>query len=148
MTCCVRAQSESGKYSDIAYAYDNHDICIFDFKRSQDAETWSYKAIEAIRDGFLFSSKYTSCCKINSGSKLLVFSNVYPELKKLSSDRWDIYHYDDMGQEFHGPVTLNRTHVAQVRNRESAGPHADTYVPVDSEQVRDAFENGIGVLGT
>lgn len=86
---------DGGKYADIALAYDAQQIICFDFKRSVDADHWPYKAIEAMKDGVMFSGKYQSTVKAVRDSKIIVCSNEPPDTTKLSADRWDIITIDD-----------------------------------------------------
>lgn len=90
---------DGGKYADIVKAYDGQKVIIFDFKRSMEAETWSYKAIEAFKDGLLFSGKYQSTMKCTPADcKVLICSNAYPDVTKMSGDRWEILHYKEEWQ--------------------------------------------------
>lgn len=80
----------NAKTSDIACAYEGQEYAIFDLTRSL-GERINWGAIEAIKNGILFSSKYESGCKVgNPKQKVLVLTNSYPDLDKLSLDRWDI----------------------------------------------------------
>lgn len=85
---------DGGCYKDIACAYDSEEYCVFNFQKNQDREYWCYKAMEAIKDGLIFSGKYMSCRKGRPDAKVIVFSNAAPELDKLSADRWEILTYD------------------------------------------------------
>lgn len=87
---------DGGKYADIVCAYDGQAYAVFDFKRSMESETWSYKAIEAFKDGVMFSGKYQSCAKVApSNIKVIAFSNERPDKTKLSRDRWELLEYVD-----------------------------------------------------
>lgn len=80
----------NAKTADIAYSLnDNPRIVIFDLSRSNE-DRINYGAIESVKDGLLFSSKYESKLKIFNTPHVIVFSNNEPNLSKLSSDRWDI----------------------------------------------------------
>lgn len=50
----------------------------------------SYDALESVKDGLLFSSKYESNDMIIPVPHILVFANFKPDMKKLSKDRWII----------------------------------------------------------
>ncbi len=84
----------NGKSADIAYAYNNQQIVVFDFTREQQ-ERINYQSIENFKDGMLFSPKYESTTKIFKPCKVIVFSNFYPDTSMLSEDRWDITVLDD-----------------------------------------------------
>jgi hypothetical protein len=89
---------DGGKYADIAQAYDGQEIVCFDFKRSMKTETWCYKAVEAFKDGILFSSKYQSTIKSVPGTvRVVIMSNAFPDLAQLSQDRWDVVVINDDG---------------------------------------------------
>lgn len=65
-------------------------IALFDFTRSQDDRV-SYQAIEEIKNGIFFNTKYESMMVTYNKPHVVIFSNFYPELNKLSQDRWDIW---------------------------------------------------------
>lgn len=74
----------------ICSLYKNEDIIILDIPRSV---KWSVKlstAIETIKDGLLYDSRYTGKVKHIRGIKVLVFTNHDPPRKMLSEDRWDV----------------------------------------------------------
>lgn len=82
---------EGGAYKDIAYAYDGQEYAVFDLPRtSEEFSDGIFKAIESLKNGRLFSSKYASVMKRFKPVKVIVMANYYPNLTKLSSDRWDI----------------------------------------------------------
>lgn len=55
----------------------------------------SYKALEAVKDGLLFSSKYESGTVVFNNPHVIVLANRAPDKSKLSKDRWRIKHLDD-----------------------------------------------------
>ena len=121
---------DGGKYADIACAYQMEKMAIFDLKKSVTAECWPYKAIEALKDGMCFSGKYQSCAKLGTKAKVLVLSNVYPDISQLSRDRWQIWHYDHTKELHKGAITLDHAHIEAVRAREvSSRPHAPSHHP-------------------
>lgn len=69
---------------------------IFNFPRS--AERISYKCIEAVKDGLLFSPKYESSTLVFNSPHLICFSNSMPDIEQLSLDRWKFYiiKYDNL----------------------------------------------------
>lgn len=82
--------ARGGKVADIAYAYNNEDIVVFDFTRDKE-EFVNYSAIEALKDGLIASPKYESTLKIKrKPAKIICFSNFKPDQSKLSEDRWKI----------------------------------------------------------
>lgn len=79
----------------ICSLYKNEDIIILDIPRSL---KWSVKlstAIETIKDGLLYDSRYTGKVKHIRGIKVLVFTNHDPPRKMLSEDRWDVVEVED-----------------------------------------------------
>lgn len=84
----------NGKLSDVAYAYNNEPLVIFDLPRSTvdtDGKDWTpYRCMECFKDGRLFSSKYQSCIKRFKSCAVVVFANFLPDRSKLSADRWDV----------------------------------------------------------
>lgn len=79
----------NGKTKDIAYAYNNEPLVVFDFSRSNE-DRINYQILEDLKNGILFSCKYESRCKIFQPPKIIVMSNFLPDLTKLSKDRWDL----------------------------------------------------------
>lgn len=86
---------DQGKSADIAFAYDNQDVVIFDLAR--DCEDYCpYRSMEAFKNGRFFSPKYNSCVKRFTPPHVVVFANFCPDMTKLSEDRWDIMALDDL----------------------------------------------------
>lgn len=92
----------SGKSSDIKYGvasyieeWKNQDefLFIFHFVRSQE-QFVSYQAIEEVKDGMFFSSKYESKMVCFNNPKIIVFANFKPDKSMLSRDRWIIHKID------------------------------------------------------
>lgn len=64
-------------------------IAIFDYTRSQDDKV-SYQALEEIKNGIFFNTKYESMQVVYDCPHVVIFANFLPELNKLSKDRWKI----------------------------------------------------------
>lgn len=80
----------NAKTSDIAYAItDKCEICIFDLPMSIE-HNFNYSALEQVKNGMIFSSKYESNMKIFNRPHVIVLSNWGPDKSQLSQDRWDI----------------------------------------------------------
>lgn len=79
----------NGKTKDIAYAYKNNPIVVFDFARSCE-DRINYQIIEDLKNGILFSSKYESQSKVFAPPKIIVMANFEPNKRALSEDRWTI----------------------------------------------------------
>lgn len=75
---------------DIAYALpEDPKVIIFDFPRTME-DYVNYGAIEQVKNGLMFSSKYESKTKVFNTPHVVVFCNFKPELDKMSKDRWII----------------------------------------------------------
>lgn len=88
----------SGKGADIKYGIQavmrDKDpwvpkVCIFHYTRSVE-DFVSYDALEAIKDGIFFSTKYESGMVVFDSPHVVVFANFPPDQHKLSADRWRI----------------------------------------------------------
>jgi len=83
----------SGSAKDIKYAIAKASITptivLLDFSRSQEGHI-SYQAIEEIKNGIFFTTKYESKMILIDNPHVICFSNFKPYLSSLSSDRWHI----------------------------------------------------------
>lgn len=50
----------------------------------------NYGAIEAVKNGLLFSGKYDSTTVVFNVPRVICFANTEPDRSKMSADRWDI----------------------------------------------------------
>lgn len=66
-------------------------IVIINLSRQAEG-AFSYASVEAIKDGLCFSGKYEGGTRLFARPHIVVFSNWYPDITKLSIDRWDIRH--------------------------------------------------------
>lgn len=79
-----------GKIADMAYAIPKDPKYIFfDIPRTQQ-EHINWSAIELLKNGILFSSKYESGFKRFNRPHVIVMLNEYPDMNALSRDRYDI----------------------------------------------------------
>lgn len=91
----------NAKTADIAKAWEGERIVIFDLARSLNGECVNFQAIESIKNGMIFSSKYDSKTKVYDQPHVVIFANWPPSnLEALSSDRWDIRY---LSKEKDGP---------------------------------------------
>ena len=69
------------------------DIFLFNDSRSVSGEEINlYRILEDIKDGQATASKYNNdTLRFKIPNTVMVFSNGYPKIKKLSRDRWRIY---------------------------------------------------------
>jgi len=80
----------NGSFKDLASALpETPKIVLFNVTRGLE-ERFNYSAIEAIKDGVVFSGKYKSSTKIFNSPHLFVFANFAPDLNAISKDRWNI----------------------------------------------------------
>lgn len=63
-------------------------VCINLTRASEGA--FSYSTIESIKDGLVFSGKYEGGVRLFPKPHLVIFANWYPDLTKLTTDRWQI----------------------------------------------------------
>lgn len=80
----------NGKSSDIAHAYEGKRIVILNLARHQMGFI-NYDIMEKIKDGQIWSPKYESTTKYFESPHLVVMANQWPDLHKVSLDRWKVY---------------------------------------------------------
>lgn len=85
---------EEGKKTDIMHLIFEHDmdqcdLVVIDIPRAN-GNNLSYKAIESIKNGLIYSPKYEGGYKLFNAPHLIIFANEYPQYDKLSKDRWCI----------------------------------------------------------
>ena len=68
------------------------DVFIFNIPRSFNVQDIPYTLIEDIKDGFGISTKYNSkTLHLKTPNIVILFSNVFPDTKYASRDRWSIF---------------------------------------------------------
>ena len=71
------------------------ELFLFNIPRSFNMEDFPYGFIEEIKDGNAVSTKYnSSVLDIKIPNTVVVFANEYPNIKKMSTDRWTVYSTD------------------------------------------------------
>ncbi|AKV62300.1 putative replication initiation protein [Otevirus soksuewis] len=78
---------ENAKTADLTHAYNGERVVIFDLSRTTEGH-FNYGALESIKNGCVFSSKYDSRQKMFPIPHVIVFANWGPDRSKLSEDRW------------------------------------------------------------
>lgn len=81
----------NGSTPDLAMAYNRQPYVVFDYTRTE--EKINYKALEHLKNGIIFSSKYISTMKFFTAPKILCLSNKPPDISGLSEDRWHILEF-------------------------------------------------------
>ena len=77
---------------------------VFDVSRST-VTNFDYGSLESLKNGIVISGKYEEQLKrFKSDMKIAVFSNAYPDLTRLSKDRWDVLDLDKIPIENSPPV--------------------------------------------
>lgn len=56
----------------------------------------SYKSIESLKNGLIYSSKYEGGYKTFNSPHIIVFANEEPQIERLSKDRWVIKNIDNI----------------------------------------------------
>lgn len=72
----------------VASGYRGEPIIVVDIPRSTRWTNQLYIAIETIKDGLVYDTRYRTTIRDIFGVNVLVFCNNKPNLSKLSSDRW------------------------------------------------------------
>lgn len=79
-----------GKNQDIYYAYNYEQVVFFDLPRAKQ-DYVPYDVMEAFKNGYFLSTKY-ECKPVRFAvPHVVVFANFYPDVSKLSQDRWEIH---------------------------------------------------------
>ena len=86
-TNCVKF--EKGRSGDIAHAYHEEKIVLFDLTRASE-EIFNYEIVEKLKNGSMYSPKDESRSKRFLQTHVVVFSNWWPDRSQLSADRWDV----------------------------------------------------------
>jgi len=78
-----------GRHSDIYYGYKEENVVFFDWARDNQ-DGFPYVVVENFKNGYFLSTKYEVTRRYFNSPHIVVFSNFYPELNKLSEDRWSL----------------------------------------------------------
>lgn len=90
---------EEGKKADIMNLIftapdDRLEKIVIDIPRDN-GNAVSYKSIESIKNGLIYSSKYEGGYKYFNSPHIIVFANKPPDEARLSADRWHIVNIDE-----------------------------------------------------
>lgn len=86
---------QPGKKADMAFALDPLIRVLFvDAPRSKQGEFIQYDFLEDVKNGYVFSPKYESRVKQLNKCHVVVMMNEYPDMTKLSQDRFHIIRID------------------------------------------------------
>lgn len=89
-----------GKRDDLAHALDpRKSIILFDIPR-RGMEYLQYNVLEMLKNGEVFSPKYDSGTKFFSRCHVIVFCNEYPDLSRMTLDRYKITKISEEQQTF------------------------------------------------
>lgn len=85
---------DEGRKADVMFSImeadmDRCNTVLFDVPRDNGNKV-SYKSIESIKNGMIYSPKYESKYKLFNSPHIIVFANEPPQSEKLSIDRWVI----------------------------------------------------------
>lgn len=83
------------------HGYKNETIVCIDLCKSElQDEMINYKAIEALKNGAMFSSKYDSTSKVGKRPWVFVFANMRPDTSKMAQDRFTVINLRTKGTDF------------------------------------------------
>lgn len=74
----------------VCAGYQHQKYIVIDIPRSAQWDESLYTAIETIKDGLIYDTRYTARVRDIWGAGVLVLTNTIPKLDALSIDRWDI----------------------------------------------------------
>ena len=97
------------------------DIFLFNDVRSQSGEDLNlYRLLEDIKDGQATTSKYDNDnIQFKTPNTVMIFSNKYPNLKKLTNDRWLVLHPNNDGlKDFTAGLRKKKEQTCNFPNRE------------------------------
>lgn len=80
-----------GKKADMAYVVrEDAKVFFFDCPRSKQGDFIQYDLLEELKNGYIFSPKYESRIKKLATPHVVVLMNEYPDMTKLSEDRYAV----------------------------------------------------------
>ena len=100
---CLGGKSADMKNGIIEYRKANNvlpEFIVLNLPRSFNKEYISYTGIEEVKDMFFYSGKFEGGMVDGNCPLLFIFSNEYPDYKKCSLDRWNVYNIDKNRWDF------------------------------------------------
>lgn len=89
---CIDKKKESILHSLTKTSLSLVNMFVFNVPRSFEERDIPYRMFEEIKDGFSISTKYDSKqVRFKTPNIVIVFANYFPDTKKVSCDRWEIY---------------------------------------------------------
>lgn len=86
------------KTADAAYAWEGQNI-IFDFARTK-SDSINYDAMEQLKNGHIFSTKFQCVDKVYPRPHIIVFANWEPNIESMSKGRFDIREINNETKSF------------------------------------------------
>ena len=90
-------KSAQGIIQFIASGYRGEEYIIIDIPRSTRWSSDLYVAVETVKDGLVYDTRYSARTRNIYGVKVLVMCNTKPNVAKLSADRWDLIDQEGRG---------------------------------------------------
>ena len=91
--CLKLTWGDTGDILNVVFKMPARRCYIFDLSRTK-PKTFSqqdlYAAIEDIKNGYIFNTKYETGVRVMNPPHVLVFANVPPDLRCLTGDRWNV----------------------------------------------------------
>lgn len=75
----------------VCSAYKGEPYIIIDIPRATVPNTALYEAIEELKDGLVFDTRYSGRTRNVRGAKIIIFTNNALDPEKLSADRWRLH---------------------------------------------------------
>ena len=103
------------------------DIFLFNDSRSVSGEDLNlYRILEDIKDGQATTSKYDNDnIRFKTPNTVMIFSNHYPDLKRLSRDRWILLHPNKDGLKDVLDLYIKNSKAAKERAKNNFDVYSD-----------------------
>lgn len=94
MALCLSGKSADVKHgviTSIEKRGTTPELIVYDIPRSFNSDYLNYESLESIKSMMFYSGKYEGAQVCGNPCHLIIFSNEFPEVSKLSKDRWKIF---------------------------------------------------------